>query len=385
MIVDLKKQISAIKSKELYRHRMALSSAQGGVVRVKGEEFINFSSNDYLGFADDKDLKNHMIETIEKYGIGSGSSQLLTGHNVLHKSLENDLADFLKRDSALVFSSGYLANLAIASTLIDSSTIVIQDKYNHASLIDAALLSRGKLIRYSHNNLGRLKTILEKHKENKKLVITEGVFSMDGDSSLLQEVSVLCKAYKALLIVDDAHGIGVIGKTGAGVLEECGLNQRDIPLLIGTFGKSFGASGAFIAGSFEFIDLFIQKARTYIYTTALLPAIASTMSLAIKKIKEGDELRLKIKRLVEFYLSNISSIETGSKSFSHIQPFIIGGAEEAISCSKKLYEKKFLVHAIRPPTVPEKTARLRISITASHTMEDIRKLTKELKFLDKNE
>ena len=320
-----------------------------------------------------------MVEAIQRYGLGAGSSQLLVGHSLAHSELEKKLAEFLNREAALVFSTGYQANLAIASTLIDENTVVLQDKLNHASLIDSALLSKGKLVRYKHNDIDHLKSLFEKYKNKKLILMTDGVFSMDGDHASLLEIADLCKTYNAILIVDDAHGIGVLGKTGAGLLEDLQLGEEDVPLLIGTFGKSFGASGAFVSGNRLFVEMFIQKARTYIYTTALMPAIAATMTYAIGMIINGDPLRKNINELINVYKAGLNKNKLDQRiSTSHIQPYIVGNADKALQLSKSLKDKKILVSAIRPPTVPKDTSRLRISFTATHSKEQVEKLTASL-------
>lgn len=378
--MNLLEEIYQRKAEGLYRERKVINSAQGALIKIDGKEFINFSSNDYLGLANNAELKACMIDAIYKYGIGAASSQLVVGHLAPHKILEEKISGFLNREAALVFPTGYQANLAVASTLIDSRTVILQDKLNHASLIDAALLSKGRLVRYRHNDPYHLNKLLEKHKQNNLLVMTDGVFSMDGDHAPLLEIVELCKTYNALLIVDDAHGLGVLGKTGAGLLEELELNQNQVPLLIGTFGKSFGASGAFVSGSCLHIEAFIQKARTYIYTTALLPAIAATMTRAIDMVVSGNNLRKEIRRLIAIYKSNINDSGLKFSEYnSHIQPLIIGSADEAIAVSKSLYKNQILAPAIRPPTVPKETSRLRISITAAHTKDQIDRLVNTIR------
>ncbi len=378
--MNLLEEIDQRKKQNLFRQRQVIASAQGPVIKINENDFINFSSNDYLGFANNEILKDCMIDSISQFGIGSASSQLLTGYFSPHKKLEEKLSVFLNREAALVFPTGYQANLAIASVLMDSSTVVFQDRLNHASLIDSALLSKGKLVRYRHNDITHLKSLFEKYKQFNLLLMTDGVFSMDGDHAKLKEIADLCKTYNAMLIVDDAHGLGVLGNTGAGLLEEQSLNQQQVPLLIGTFGKSFGASGAFVSGSQLHVEAFIQKARTYIYTTALLPAVAATMCKAIEMIINGEELRKNIKILINHYESLLKDSGLNqNKSGSHIQPIIIGEANKTLAISKKLYENKFLVSAIRPPTVPKATSRLRISITAIHTIQQIEALVSELK------
>ncbi len=373
------KELEQRKKDGLFRKRQVVYSSQAPVINIEDKEYINFSSNDYLGFANNKKLKEQMVEAIQRYGLGAGSSQLLVGHSLAHSELEKKLAEFLNREAALVFSTGYQANLAIASTLIDENTVVLQDKLNHASLIDSALLSKGKLVRYKHNDIDHLKGLFEKYKNKKLILMTDGVFSMDGDHAPLLEIADLCKTYNAILIVDDAHGIGVLGKTGAGLLEDLQLGEEDVPLLIGTFGKSFGASGAFVSGNRLFVEMFIQKARTYIYTTALMPAIAATMTYAIGMIIDGDPLRKNINELINVYKAGLNKNKLDQRiSTSHIQPYIVGNADKALQLSKSLKDKKILVSAIRPPTVPKDTSRLRISFTATHSKEQVEKLTASL-------
>jgi len=370
--VSLIEEINKRKNDGLFRSRKILDGAQGAHIKIGGREFLNFSSNDYLGLANNSALKSNMVHAINEYGIGAGSSQLVVGHSKPHNMLEKKIASFLNRDRALVFTSGYLANLAIASVMIDSDTVVIQDKLNHASLIDAAQLSKGRLIRFHHKDMVHLKTLLEKNKQHNLLVMTDGVFSMDGDFAPLKEIVGLCEKYNAILIVDDAHGIGVLGETGGGLLEHLNLNQKQVPLLIGTFGKSFGASGAFVSGSSIYIESFIQKARTYIYTTAMLPALAATLCHAIDLVINGSDLRQQINILINYYKRLLK--ESGlsvSESCSHIQPYIVGAAGDAVRLSESLCLHNILVAAIRPPTVPRDSSRLRISLTAEHTKENV--------------
>jgi len=376
--MEINNYLENLKKDGLFRKRKILSSAQGATISIGDKKFLNFSSNDYLGFANNEELKQQMIEAINRYGIGAGSSQLISGYAEPHARLEKKLAKFFNKKSALIFSSGYHANLAISSALINKNTIIFQDKFNHASLIDAALLSKGKLVRYRHHDVMHLKSLFEKYKGKEFVVMTDGVFSMDGDRAPLMEITELCSTYSALLIVDDAHGIGVLGKKGAGLVEEVGLEKK-VDLLIGTFGKSFGASGAFVVGDETIIEAFIQKARTYIYTTALLPSLAATITHTLKMMKESDNLRTHIKELIADYkkLSTKAGI-LSSKSDGHIQPLIIGDAYKTMQISKALYQKKILVSAIRPPTVPKNTSRLRISITAGHTKKDILLLVKTI-------
>ncbi|MEQ8938805.1 MAG: aminotransferase class I/II-fold pyridoxal phosphate-dependent enzyme, partial [Gammaproteobacteria bacterium] len=245
---DVEQALQQLREKDLYRSRHPLQSAQGPEIRIAGRQLINFSSNDYLGLANDARIKNWLIDALQVLGVGAGASQLIVGYNETHRELELALSGWLQRDATLLFPSGYMANLAIASTLIDKNSVVIQDKLNHASLIDAATLSPGKLARYPHSDMQALERLLIKHNEKKRVVMTDGVFSMDGDCARLQEITELCAMYNALLVVDDAHGIGALGQQGAGLVESLALTQQQVPLLVGTFGKAFGISGAFVSG-----------------------------------------------------------------------------------------------------------------------------------------
>lgn len=378
--MNLFDEIKQRKKDGLFRVRKTLNSAQGPLVTIGDKEYLNFSSNDYLGLANNETLKGVMIDAIHEYGLGAGSSQLLVGHLRPHQELEKKLAAFLKRDAALIFPTGYQANLAVASVLVDSKTVVIQDKLNHASLIDAALLSNGKLVRYRHKDLKHLEYVLEKYKKNKLIIMSDGVFSMDGDYAPLIQIADLCKTYNALLIVDDAHGLGAMGETGAGLLEELKLGQEQVPLLIGTFGKSFGLGGAFVSGSALHVEAFIQKARTYIYTTAMLPAVAATLVCAIDVVANGEQLRKHLKSLITHYKKMIDETDLeNNESQSHIQPYVIGGSRQTMALSNALLDDEILATAIRPPTVPKGTSRLRLSITAAHSEKQVTRLVHSIK------
>ncbi len=361
---------------DLLRLQRVVQTPQGAEIDVANKRLINFSSNDYLGLANNNTIKAWFKEALDIYGVGAGASHLIVGHSIAHDELEQSVCDWLRRDAALTFSSGYLANLAIASTFIDNSTLVIQDKLNHASLIDAAVLSRGRLMRYPHLDLGRLEKILNDNGNKKKVVMTDGVFSMDGDAAPLQDMAKLCSRHEAMLIVDDAHGLGAIGNTGGGLLERLQLTQKQVPLLIGTFGKSLAAGGAFVSGDERLIHLMLQKARTYIYTTAMLPALAATLSKTIALVKDADHLRQQLH-------SNISQLKQALPlltSDTHIQPFIVGSAADAMSLAARLEERGLLAMAIRPPTVPKNSARIRISLTAAHSREHVLQLAESIKW-----
>ena len=377
-MLQVEQQLSDIHKQGLLRKRQPFSGAQGAVLSFDGTDYLNFSSNDYLGLANDPRLKECMIEAVQKYGVGAGASQLIVGYSEAHQQLEERLAEFLNRDAAIIFSSGYLANLAIASSLIDKNTVVIQDKLNHASIIDAAMLSAGKLIRYPHSNMERLASLLDENRQSKKIVMTDGIFSMDGDAAKLVQISELCHQYGALLVVDDAHGIGVLGETGGGLIQQLDLEQTNVPLLIGTFGKAFGAAGAFIAGEKALIEIMVQKARSYIYTTGMLPAAAATMVASIDLVEAGVHLRRRVEQNVLQYKDEFKYAGQGADANSHIQPVIFGDIASTVSVSETLFDRQIIATPIRPPTVPKGASRLRLSFTAVHQPEQISALSRAL-------
>ncbi|NOR81186.1 MAG: aminotransferase class I/II-fold pyridoxal phosphate-dependent enzyme, partial [Methyloprofundus sp.] len=266
---DLCATLEALKQETLYRSRRTIDSAQGILLQVEGRELLNFCSNDYLGLANHPEVVASFKQAADQYGVGSGSAHLVCGHGREHHALEEELADFTGRDRALLFSTGYMANLGVITALMGKGDVIYEDKLNHASLLDGGLLSGAKFKRYLHNDISNLQLKMQGLvRDQQAMVITDGVFSMDGDFACLDSLAELTRQNKTYLMVDDAHGFGVLGKTGAGLVEQCQLNQQQVPLLVGTLGKAFGTSGAFVAGSEEMIETLIQKARTYIYTTA---------------------------------------------------------------------------------------------------------------------
>lgn len=340
-----------------------------------------FISNDYLGFANHPALKKALADGAEKYGVGSGASHLLGGHSRAHQQLEEELAAFTGRDRALLFSTGYMANLGVLTALLGKGDCILQDKLNHASLIDGGLSSGADFRRYLHTDVSSLEKYLirtEKKKTlelQKKLIATDGVFSMDGDIAPLPELAALCNQYEALLMVDDAHGFGVLGKTGAGSCEYFSLAQNDVPILMGTLGKALGSFGAFVAGSHDMIDMLIQFARPYIYTTALPPAQAAVTSAALHLLGSESWRREKLQANIQFFRQ-----QAGQRSLplmdssTAIQPLIVGGSELVLRMGEQLRARGFLVGAVRPPTVAEGAARLRITLSAEHSENDIAQL-----------
>lgn len=356
----------------LWRKPRQLNSPQVPHARVDGRPYLAFCSNDYLGLASHPEIKQAAIESIERDGVGGGASHLVIGHHDQHALLEKELAEFTGRERALVFSSGYMANLGVISALVGKGDYVLEDRLNHASLIDGGLLSGARFKRYLHSDAKSLQTHLSKHSDGKCLVVTDGVFSMDGDLAPLNELSDVCSEHDALLVVDDAHGLGVVGEQGRGSVSEFGLSQSEVPVLIGMFGKAFGTAGAFVAGSEELIEYLIQTARPYIYTTSMPPAIAAATRKSLQLIQAADEERIHLARLIASFRERVSSLGLQlMDSNTPIQPIVIGDNQKALDVSKYLEQEGLLVMAIRPPTVPENTARLRVTLSAAHTSEDL--------------
>ncbi|UOA07924.1 8-amino-7-oxononanoate synthase [Methylobacter sp. S3L5C] len=367
--------LEAIADAGLYRSRRIIASPQGVNLQIDGRNVVNFCSNDYLGLANHPEVVSAFKNAVDHYGVGSGSAHLICGHSAAHHALEEELAAFTGRDRALLFSTGYMANMGVMSALLGRSDAVFEDRLNHASLLDGGLISGARFKRYAHADVENLTIQLKKSTGN-KLIVTDGVFSMDGDFAPLTALSVTAKASAAWLMVDDAHGLGVIGEHGGGLLEYYGLNQKDVPVLMGTLGKGFGTFGAFIAGSDALIETLIQKARTYIYTTALPAAVAEATRASLKIVIADNWRRDKLKKLADRFrlgagqagLSLVNPLDAKSKDHitSAIQPIIIGASQRAVDISNDLLNAGFLVSAIRPPTVPKGSARLRVTFSALH-------------------
>jgi len=346
---------------------------------IDGKTVISFCSNDYLGLANHPDVKAAFIKGIEQYGAGSGAAHLINGHSRAHHALEQELAEFTGYPRALLFSTGYMANLGLTQALVGKGDTVLEDRLNHASLLDGGLLSGARLMRYQHNKAADLETRLAGRTQGEKLVLTDGVFSMDGDIAELPGLSHACQINDAWLMVDDAHGFGVLGNNGKGSLEHHGLAIEQVPIYMATLGKALGTSGAFIAGSDELIETLIQKARTYVYTTASPPAVAAATRASLNLIKSQPQLRNQLNENIRYFRKACAqcSIELAN-SQTAIQPVIVGDTQTAVSMSEQLLAQGLLVTAIRPPTVPEGTARLRITLSAAHTHTHIDKLVSAL-------
>ncbi|MEQ1543831.1 8-amino-7-oxononanoate synthase [Methyloglobulus sp.] len=413
VLFNLSLKLNELSQQGLYRSRRIVESPQGINLICDGKPVINFCSNDYLGLANHPDVINAFKSAVDKYGVGSGSAHLICGHSKAHHALEEELAAFTGRDRALLFSTGYMANMGAISALVGRGDTVFEDRLNHASLLDGGLLSGAKFKRYAHADTDHLDALLgdkvvfknstssfslgEKagmrelkpsiypphplprgegtFKDSHKLIVTDGVFSMDGDIAPLQALSAVAKKHSAWLLVDDAHGLGVLGDNGGGILEQTGLKQDDVQVLVGTLGKAFGTFGAFVAGSEELIETLIQKARPYIYTTALPPAIAEATRTSLKIIQTESWRREKLRKLTEYFRAGAGQLNLPlMASTSPIQPLLLGQTEKAVSVSNFLLKQGFLVSAIRPPTVPANAARLRVTFSALHEEQQIDQL-----------
>ncbi|HEX8593212.1 MAG TPA: 8-amino-7-oxononanoate synthase [Pseudomonas sp.] len=389
MSFDLHARLDARRAENLYRQRPLLQSPQGPLVVVDGQPLLAFCSNDYLGLANHPDVIAAWQAGADKWGVGGGSSHLVIGHSGPHHDLELALADLTGRPRALLFSNGYMANLGAVTALVGQGDTVLEDRLNHASLLDAGLLSGARFSRYLHNDADSLATRLEKASGD-TLVVTDGVFSMDGDLADLPALAQATKAKGAWLMVDDAHGFGPLGANGGGIVEHFGLGMDDVPVLIGTLGKAFGTSGAFVAGSQELIETMIQFARPYIYTTSQPPALACATLKSLELLRTEHWRREHLTRLIAQFRSGAEQIGlTLLDSFSPIQPILIGDAGRAMRLSQMLRECGVLVTAIRPPTVPAGSARLRVTFSAAHTQAQVQLLLNALAqcypLLDKRE
>lgn len=363
------------KHEDLFRFRHTVQSAQGVNVVVDGVSCKNFCSNDYLGLANHPKIKEAFTKAANLYGVGSGASHLVCGHSQEHHLLEQEIAEFTGRDRAVLFSSGYMANLGVLNALVGKGDAVFEDKLNHASLLDGGLSSSAQFYRYAHNDMDHLEQRLAKSDAYLKLIVTDGVFSMDGDVADLDTIKTLAEKNSALVFVDDAHGFGVLGDMGGGLVEHATLTQEDVPILMGTLGKAFGCFGAFVAGSNAVVETLIQCARSYIYTTALPPAVAAASRASLELVILEYWRREHLSKLIQAFRSGCENLGLLlMPSQTAIQPLVVGEASDALFCSKELLELGFWVSAIRPPTVPKNTSRLRFTFSAAHSIDDVNRL-----------
>jgi 8-amino-7-oxononanoate synthase len=367
MLADLDER--GLRRRRRSVHRLAHDTAE---IELDGTRCIDFCSNDYLGLSAHPRVTAALIDTAREHGVGARASHLITGHQHGHDALEEALAEHTGRERALLFSTGYMANLGLATALVQKGGLVLGDALNHASLIDAGRIVRANLDWYPHGDAGALEEALAARAPGPALVLTDGVFSMDGDLAPLPALAGACRRHGALLAVDDAHGFGVLGASGAGTLEHFGLTAGDVPALVGTLGKAFGSFGAFVAGDADLIETLVQRARTYIYTTALPVAVAAATLAALEVAAAESWRRVRVLALAQRFRR--LAAEAGlplAPSETPIQPVLLGGADDAVEASRRLLERGYFVAAIRPPTVPAGTSRLRVAFSAAHRDTDL--------------
>ena len=378
----LQARLQARREQALYRQRLTTESPQQPLLKVGGAEFLSFTSNDYLGLANHPRVKAAMQQGIDEYGVGSGASHLVCGHSAAHEQLEHALAKLTGRSKAVLFSSGYMANTGLISALLDKADGVFEDRLNHASLLDGGLLSGARFQRYQHNNVADLQRRLSKSDARHKMVVTDSVFSMDGDLAPLADLATTCAQNDAWLMLDDAHGLGVLGPNGGGAALHCGLDQQQAPIYMGTLGKALGVYGAFVAGSETLTDAMVQFARSYIYTTAVPPAVATAANAAVELLTEESWRQSHLQQLIAQFRAGAKDLDLPlMASQTAIQPLLIGDADKAMQVSQALKDIGILVTAIRPPTVPANSARLRITLTAAHSQSQVEQLLAALRTL----
>ncbi|WP_271104610.1 8-amino-7-oxononanoate synthase [Pseudomonas tohonis] len=378
MPFDLASRLAERRAADLHRQRPLLESPQGPDVVVDGRAMLAFCSNDYLGLANHPEVIAELRAGAERWGAGGGASHLVIGHSGPHHELELALAEFTGRPRALLFSTGYMANLGAVTALVGKGGSVLEDRLNHASLLDAGLLSGARFSRYLHNDVASLVARLEKA-EGDTLVVTDGVFSMDGDLADLPALCAKAREQGAWVMVDDAHGFGPLGATGGGIVEHFGLGLEDVPVLVGTLGKAFGTAGAFVAGSEELIETLIQFARPYIYTTSQPPAVACATLKSLELLQKEGWRREHLDRLVRRFREGAAEIGLSlMDSPTPIQPILVGDSARALRLAALLRERGILVGAIRPPTVPAGSARLRVTFSASHSEAQLELLLQAL-------
>jgi 8-amino-7-oxononanoate synthase len=394
---ELQDELDERAAKGLLRSRRTVSGPQSTRLVVDGKPYLSFCSNDYLGFANHPQLIKALQQGADEFGVGAGAAHLVNGHFSSHEQLERELAEFVGKPAALLYSTGYMANLGVVQALTGRGDTVFADKLNHASLNDAMLLSRAEVKRYRHNDMAQLASLLEKTTSGRKLICTDAVFSMDGDYAPLPELLALCEAHDAWLLVDDAHGFGVTGELGRGSLfrnplpapllqrgeQEGGERKGDLDspriIYMATLGKAAGVFGAFVAAESVVINYLINQSRSYIYTTATPPALSVALLASLKLIREGDARRARLQSLIVQLKQGLVGLPWAlMESDTAIQPLLVGENQAALDLSLALRERGLWVAAIRPPTVPEGTARLRITLSAAHTSAEVAQLVEAL-------
>jgi len=384
MLAALQQELEKRKADGLLRQRRLLDSPQAENIVANDKKYLSFCSNDYLGLANHPQLILAMQQAAGDSGVGSGASNLITGHHRYHDSLEKQLAKFVEMPAALLFSTGYMANIGVLGALAGREDAIFADKLNHACLNDGGYYSLAEFNRFPHNDVNALEKLLKASKAKRKIIAVDAVFSMDGDIAPLREYLALCEQFDAYLYVDDAHGFGVLGAHGQGSLNHLQLKSPRI-IMMATLGKAAGVAGAFVAGEQVVIDYLIQTAKSYVYSTPAPPALSATLSASIKLIEQGDNLRAKLQHLVATLKQNLKIKKWQlMPSETAVQPLVVGSNHDVLRLSEYLQAQGILVPAIRPPTVPVNTGRLRISLSAAHSEEDVLKLAHAINQAEKD-
>ena len=365
-------ELNKIKESGLYRNLKAVENAQDTHIEIEGKTYLSFCSNNYLGLANHPSVVKAVKDAVEVYGWGAGASRLVSGNMTLHETLEKVISKFKRKEATIVFPTGYMANLGAISTLVSRGDLVVCDKLNHASIIDGCRLSGADFRVYAHCNMEKLENILKKSsKYNRILIVTDSVFSMDGDLAPLPDLVKISAKYNAMLMVDEAHGTGVFGENGRGVVEHFNLG-KEVDVVMGTLSKAIGSLGGYVSSDIELISYLRNKARSFMYTTALPPAVCAASIAGIKLIQENPSMRVSLWHNVRFIKDKLRSLNINTiSSESQIIPILIGDAKKTVNISKLLYESGILIPAIRPPTVPVNTSRLRMTVMSSHTQRDL--------------
>ena len=372
---QLQQQHDQRKSESLWRSLRTVDSPPDREIRIGDKTLLNFCSNNYLSLANHPSMIEAATAAASRYGTSTSASHLIAGHNTLHEDLEGKIAEFTGAEKAILFSTGYMANLAVPDTFLGRNDLLVQDRLNHASIIDGGKITNAKVLRYKHNDADAAERLLEATEHNRKLLITDSVFSMDGDVAPIARLHSACKKHDAVLMVDDAHGFGVIGDTGKGSLETVGLTPSGNILMLGTLSKACGSFGAFVAGDAVYIDTLLQHARPFIYTTALPSPVVAASIKALELIQTEAWRREKLNENVTYFRSQAEQAHIPlAPSSTPIQPVIIGDNQTTLKISQNLFQKGFMVVAIRPPTVAVGEARLRITLMTDHTKEDMDRL-----------
>jgi glycine C-acetyltransferase/8-amino-7-oxononanoate synthase len=372
-------ELKKIKESELYRELNIIDGAQGTHLKIKGKTYLSFCSNNYLGLANNPLVIKAVEDAVAKYGWGAGASRLVSGNMRIHEALEGEISRFKGKEAAIVFPSGYMANIGTISSLVSKGDLIICDKLNHASIIDGCRLSGADFRVYPHCDMEKLENILKKStKYPRKLIVTDTVFSMDGDLAPLPDIVRIAHKYKAMVMVDEAHGTGVFGKNGRGVVEHFNLSKK-VSIVMGTLSKAVGSLGGYVSGDTDLIDFLRNKARPFMYTTALPPAVCAASIAGIKLIRKDPSLRTSLWNNVRYLKEKLELLNLNViPSESPIIPILIGDAKKAVAVSKFLYKKGILIPAIRPPTVPAKSSRLRMTVMSTHTKKDLGRLLEVL-------